>query len=138
VKVVLDTNVLVAAFAARGLCGTVFAACLEWHEIVLSEHILGELRRHLRGKIKLPAVHADAILAFLREHAEIVTPSNVEAGACRDPTDLAVLGTASAGAADVLVTGDRDLLELRTFRGIPILTPRAFHGRIRRFPQQSH
>jgi putative PIN family toxin of toxin-antitoxin system len=134
VKVVLDTSVLVAAFAARGLCGAVVAACLAWHEIVLSEHILGELRRNLRGKIKLSAAHADAILAFLREHASIVTPDRVEAGACRDPTDLAVLGTAVAAAADVLVTGDRDLLELRIFRGTAILSPRAFHGRIRRLP----
>ncbi|MCX5655017.1 MAG: putative toxin-antitoxin system toxin component, PIN family [Planctomycetota bacterium] len=126
-RVVLDTNVLMAAFAAHGLCEAVFEACLASHEIVVSQHILGELRRHLRGKIKLPAARADAVLSFLRENAAVVTPAKVPADACRDPTDLAVLGTALAARADCLVTGDADLLELGAFRGIPILSPRAFH-----------
>ena len=60
----------------------------------------------------------------------MVRPAKVPAGACRDRTDLAVLGTALAAEADCLVTGDRDLLELKTFQGIPILSPRAFHDRL--------
>jgi putative PIN family toxin of toxin-antitoxin system len=131
VKVVLDTNVLLAAFAARGLCEAVFEACLASHEIILSEHILGELQRHLRGKFEVPGRQVDAILAYLRENATVVTPAKVPAGACRDRTDLAVLGTALAAEADCLVTGDRDLLDLKAFRGIPLLSPRAFHDRLR-------
>jgi putative PIN family toxin of toxin-antitoxin system len=131
VKVVLDTNVLVAAFATRGLCEAMFAACLASHEVILSGPILKELRRHLRGKLKMPARQADAILAFLREHAAIVRPAKVSADACRDRSDLMVLGTAAAAEADVLVTGDRDLLDVGEFHGIPILSPRAFHDRLR-------
>ena len=129
-KVVHDTNVLLAAFATRGLCEAVFEACLASHEIVLSEHILGELHRHLRGKFKIPARQVDAILAFLREEATVVSPAKVHPDACRDRTDLAVLGTAVAAEADCLVTGDRDLLTLKTFQGIPLLSPRAFHDRL--------
>jgi putative PIN family toxin of toxin-antitoxin system len=131
VKVVLDTNVLLAAFATRGLCEAVFEACLASHEIALSEYILRELRRHLAGKIKVPPRQADAILSFLREHATLVRPAKVPADACRDRNDLAVLGTALAAGADCLVTGDRDLLELGTYQGIPLLSPRAFHDRLR-------
>jgi putative PIN family toxin of toxin-antitoxin system len=131
VKVVLDTNVLVAAFATRGLCEAVFEACLASHEIILSEHILGELHRHLRGKFKMPLRQVDATLAFLREHATVVRPAKVPAGACRDRTDLAVLGTALAARADCLVTGDHDLLTLKRFQGIPLLSPRAFHDWLR-------
>ena len=129
--VVLDTNVLLAAFATRGLCEAVFEVCLAAHEIVLSEHILKELRRHLRVKFKVPASHADQVIAFLREHAALVKPAKVPASACRDHSDLPVLGTAVAAEADCLVTGDRDLLDLKEFRGIPILSPRAFHDRLR-------
>ena len=129
--VVLDTNVLLAAFATRGLCEAVFEVCLAAHEIVLSEHILKELRRHLRVKFKVPASHADQVIAFLREHAALVKPAKVPASACRDRSDLPVLGTAVAAEADCLVTGDRDLLDLKEFRGIPILSPRAFHDRLR-------
>jgi uncharacterized protein len=131
VKVVLDTNVLLAAFATRGLCEAVFEACLASHEIVLSEHILGELHRHLRGKFKVPERQVEAILSFLRESATVVAPAKVRPGACRDRTDLAVLGTALAAGVDCLVTGDRDLLVLKTFQGIPILSPRALHDRLR-------
>jgi len=131
VTVVLDTNVLLAAFATRGLCEAVFEVCLAAHEIVLSEHILKELRRHLRVKFKVPASRADQVIAFLREHAALVKPAKVPASACRDHSDLPVLGTAVAAESDCLVTGDRDLLDLKEFRGIPILSPRAFHDRLR-------
>ena len=130
-KVVLDTNVLVAAFATRGLCEAVLEVCLAGHDIVLSEPILRELGRHLRGKLKVPRAQAQAIVAFLREHAAVVVPAKVPADACRDRTDLAVLGTALAAEADCLITGDRDLLDLREFRGTAILSPRAFHDRLR-------
>ena len=130
-RVVLDTNVLLAAFATRGLCEAVFEVCLVSHEIVLSAHILKEFRRHLRGKLKLSAEQADAIVSFVRDHAQIIRPAKVQRDACRDRTDLPVLGTALAGGADCLVTGDRDLLDLGRFQSIPILSPRAFHDRLR-------
>ncbi|MFO8014364.1 MAG: putative toxin-antitoxin system toxin component, PIN family [Phycisphaerae bacterium] len=126
-KVVLDTNVLVAAFAARGLCEAVLEVCLTGHDLALSEHILTELRRHLRRTLKVPPAHADAVVAFLREQAEVVRPADVPADACRDPSDLPVLGTAVAAEADCLVTGDADLLDLDAYEGVAILSPRAFH-----------
>lgn len=130
-KVVLDTNVLLAAVATRGLCEAVFETCLAAHEIVLSEPILKELRRHLGGKFKLPPGQVAAILSLVREHATLVRPAKVPPGACRDKDDLAVLGTAAAARADCLVTGDRDLLVLREYQGIPILSPRGFHDWLR-------
>ncbi len=129
-RVVLDPNVLLAAFGTRGLCEDLYAACLEGHEIVASEHILGELRRHLTRAFRMPARQADEIVAFVREHSELVAPVKVPATACRDPDDLPILGTAVAARADVLVTGDRDLLELKSHGGIPIVTPRECHERL--------
>ncbi len=55
--------------------------------------------------------------------AVIVDPEPVERGACRHRKDLPVLGTAVAGDADCLVTGDNDLLVLKSFRGIRIIRP---------------
>jgi len=127
VKIVLDTNVLLAAFAAHGLCEAVYEACLVHHEIVLSQHILDEVRRHLPRMLKLPASVADEIVATIESHATIVTPAAVATDACRDKADLPVLGTLLAGQADCLVTGDDDLLSLGTFEGKPILTPRGLH-----------
>ena len=128
-RVVLDSNVIIAAFAARGMCADLLAVCLEQHRLVSSLHILVECRRHLVGKVRVPPEHADEIVAFLDELTEIVEPDPVDGSACRDPDDLPVLGTATAGRADVLVTGDRDLLDLGDHRGIPILSPRQAYER---------
>jgi putative PIN family toxin of toxin-antitoxin system len=125
-KVVLDTNVLVAAFAARGLCEAVLELCLESHEIVLSEPLLLEVQGSLRLKLRLPQPIAEEILDFLRAHSTLVEPEDVPADVCRDPDDLMVLGTAEAAGAGCIVTGDKDLLTLHAFRSIPIWTPRKF------------
>lgn len=107
------------------------AACVDGHEVILCEAILAEVRRHLAGKFKMPARQADEIVAFLREHAQLVEPAEVARDACRDPNDRMVLGAAVAGGADCVVTGDADLLVLKSFEGIPILTPRGFYDLVR-------
>jgi uncharacterized protein len=130
-RVVLDSNVLLAAFATRGLCEAVLTVCLNDHELVLSDAILVEVAKHLTGKFKMPLRQAAENVALLREHAQLVVPASVPAGACRDPADLAILGTAQSGAADALVTGDMDLLVLKRFAGVPILSPRQFYDMLR-------
>jgi uncharacterized protein len=129
-KVVLDANVLLAAFGTRGLCESLYDACLASHEISASEHLLHELRKHLVGKFKMPTELADDIVALVRDRATLVAPASVPADACRDADDLPILGTAVAGCADCLVTGDRDLLTLGSFAGVPILSPRELYGRL--------
>lgn len=129
-RVVLDTNALLAAFAARGLCESLVAVCLHAHEIVLSEYILGELDRNLEVKLRMPSEQRREIESLLREHATVVVPAALATGSCRDASDLPVLGTAVAGNADALVTGDAQLLTLAEFRGVPILSPRAFYDRL--------
>lgn len=129
-RIVLDTNVLVAAFATRGLCEALFAACLEGHDLVTSEHILGELGRHLAGKLRIPPRRVQEIVAFVREQSRLVKPASVPAEACRDPDDLPVLGTAIAGRADLLVTGDADLLSLGQHASVAIVSPRGCYERL--------
>ena len=84
----------------------------------------------LRRKVRLPAPRAAAIRRYLEEHVRVVTPAAVEGDACRDPGDLPVLGTALSAGADCIVSGDKDLLGLGSFRGIPILGPLALWERI--------
>jgi len=131
VRVVLDANVLLAGFGTRGLCEALISVCLESHQLIVSQPLLTETRRYLTTTFKLPAARADEIIAFLREHAHVVKPSVVAVSACRDPDDLPVLGTAVAGRASLLVTGDKDLLVLREHAGIPIVTPRECYDRLR-------
>jgi putative PIN family toxin of toxin-antitoxin system len=126
-----DTNVLLAAFATRGLCEAVMAVCLERHEIILSDFIVEEVSRNLAGKFKMPRKRTKEILSFLREQGIFVKPADVERDACRDSKDLKILGTAVAGRADCVITGDKDLLVLERFREIAILSPREFYDLLR-------
>ncbi len=125
-KIVLDANVVVAAFATRGLCESIVELCLDSHEIIVSEHLLDEIHRNLLKKIKLPKKGANQIIAFLRENSSIVRPTPLPSQSCRDPDDVPILGAALAAKADVIVTGDKDLLVLKRFKRIPILTPKQF------------
>lgn len=125
-KVALDSNVVIAAFAGRGLCSDVFEHCLYEQIIVLSDVLLQEIHRNLCKKIKVPQAKADNVLQFLSSETEIVEPAKLSKDMCRDASDVEVLGTAIAGKAEVIVTGDSDLLVLKKFQSIPILTPRSF------------
>ena len=125
-RLVLDSNVLIAAFVARGVCADLPEHAVRVHEPITSEFILEEIHRTLREKIRVTASQAAQAVKLLRTRFDIVEPVAIEEDACRDPEDLPVLGTAVAASCDVLVTGDKDLLELETFRGIPIVSPRDF------------
>lgn len=125
-RIVLDANVIVAAFAARGLCDSVLELCLDRHDIMLSEPLLDEIRKNLRKKTKLPIQVIEQIEHLLRENGTIFVPESISPDACRDPNDAHVLGLASAWQAECLVTGDNDLLVLKQFRQCRILNPREF------------
>lgn len=125
-KIVLDANVVVAAFASRGLCESIFEFCLSEHEVIVCVDLLDEIVRNLRLKIGLPAVVADGIKALLQDNGIVVNPVPLPADVCRHPDDVKILGLAIASRADCIVTGDKDLLVLENYEGIPILSPRSF------------
>lgn len=130
-RVVFDSNVLIAAFATHGLCHSLFEICLRGHEIVLSAQILDEVEGKLRKKVKVPAAAVREIRAFLEAHCLLERPVPVPADACRDPKDLPILGLAAAAHADCLVTGDEDLLVIGKYHESSILTPRQLYDRLR-------
>jgi putative PIN family toxin of toxin-antitoxin system len=123
--VFLDTNVLVAAFATRGLCADVFRLTLAAHEMVVSEQVMTELERTLREKIGLPERELRSVLSLVREEATLAREAEATVSV-RDPSDTPILAAALASGADVLVTGDRDLLELEQPVRIRIVSPRGF------------
>ena len=96
------------------------------HTLVTGEVVLAELSRVLASRIGVPGERVAAIDAFLREHEVVPKPDQPSAVAIRDEDDRWVLASALEGNADVLVTGDRDLLDVAGDAPIPILTPRSF------------
>ena len=125
-KVLLDTNVIFSAFAARGLAQAVFELCLERYTIVISEHILSELSSHLHKKLKMPDQKVQLILDYLREYCLLGEEAPVGKIACRDEEDIHILGLAEKANPAYIITGDEDLLVLKEHRPVPILSPREF------------
>jgi putative PIN family toxin of toxin-antitoxin system len=132
VRVFLDTNVLASAFATRGLCSDVLRAVVSEHELLVGEVVIAELRRVLRTKIRVPAALIADIEQFLRDHEIVPKPERPAAVKLRDPDDRWIVASAVAGRADLLVTGDRDLLEMAGQLPIPVLDPRGFWNLLRR------
>lgn len=131
-RVFLDTNVLVSAMATRGICADVLRVVIADHALVVSETVLEELRRVLRRKLGVPPETVEAVEAFLRRHGKVIDrapPLGIE---IRDPCGVAVLEQAVAGQGVVLVTGDRDLLEIEQAVPIRIVSPRGLWEELRR------
>ncbi len=131
-RVFLDTNVLVSAFATRGVCADVLRVVLAEHTLVTSNLVLRELRRVLRTRIKLPAQTIDEIETFLREYEVSPDPEAPSDLPIRDADDRWVLASAIEGTVDVLVTGDRDLLDVAAEASFRIVNPRGFWQLVRR------
>ena len=125
-KLVLDTNVLIAAFVARGVCHELLEHCARQHELVTSAKILAEFEEKLLNKFKVPPADALEVINLMTLNMTSVTPEPLEAAVCRDPDDDWVLATAAAGGCECIVTGDKDLLVLKSFQDIAILAPSEF------------
>lgn len=130
-KVFLDTNVLVSAFATRGLSADLFDLVLIEHEFITGRAVLGELEKALRLKIKLPATRCAEILEFVAGEAEFIVEDAPEADCDADSDDRRVLGEAIAGQADAFVTGDAAVAGLERLGAMRILTPRQFWESLR-------
>ena len=126
-KAVFDTNVFVAAFVTEGVCAKLLGrARRKQLDLVISPFILEEFKNVLSKKFFASKEQTKATIGLILEAAQVVSPASKVSAVCRDPDDDQILSCALSAKADYLVTGDSDLLELKEFHGIRILTPGAF------------
>jgi uncharacterized protein len=133
-KVFVDTSVLVSAMATRGLCADVLREILTSHQLVVSVPLFNELKRVLREKLRIPRELIDDAMEMLQQDAHFATPSTLSDVKIRDKDDLMILSSALNGNADLLVTGDKELLDLSEIEGMEIVSPRGFWERMRTPP----
>ncbi len=122
-KIFLDTNVLVSAFATRGTCADLLRYILVERELLVGEVVIVELRRALRERFKVPTGTLDDIEELLRERPVVPRPRRHLNLGLVDTDDEWVVASAVAAQAEVLVTGDAGLLEYRD-PPLPIVNPR--------------
>ena len=131
-RAVVDTNILVRALIRpQGVVGPILRYLRQGrYTLLYSDATLNELvdvlnRPRIRDKYGLSDEDIRTVVALILRRGEHVVP-NVPVTACRDPHDNKFLEVAVSGEADVIVSGDDDLLALSPFQGIPVISPRGF------------
>ena len=121
-RVVLDTNILISAFIfPGGPLEAVYRLVLEGRvELVTSRPLLIELGRVLTEKFDWDSSRADEVVAQVARLAQVVRPTETVREIAADPSDDRVLEAAAEGGAEVIVSGDRHLLRLGTWRAVRI------------------
>lgn len=128
-RVVLDTNVIVSGLGWRGAPAAILDAVGDGRLVfVTSAPLLAELRRVLEYPKLAKVIQGGAQLTDLVAASGIVVVPNRVLTVVSDDDDNRVLEAAIEGAANYIVSGDADLLDLGTFQGIPIITPGEFCG----------
>jgi putative PIN family toxin of toxin-antitoxin system len=136
VRVVIDTNVFASALIRRqGTTGQVLRHLRDGRFLLIySVSLLVELvevlsRPSIQEKYHIQSGDISALINLIRLRGELVSPTR-KIEACRDPKDNCVLEAAVAGEADMIVSGDTDLLDMIDFESIPILRASEFLARI--------
>jgi putative PIN family toxin of toxin-antitoxin system len=125
-RIVLDSNVIIASFATEGLCHVLFELCVDQHEIVISEQILHEVAEKLKSKLKLPTQIIEEIVDYLNEIALKELAPKIQKRISRDISDDFILSLADVSNSDYIITGDNDLLILKIYKSTRIIKPREF------------
>jgi putative PIN family toxin of toxin-antitoxin system len=130
-KVFLDTNVLASAAATRGLCADGLRQVFASHQLFISDQVLNELNRVLRFKFGVGQDLIDDFIWLLQQDTVLAQPARLPRVELQDRDDLPVLAAAIAAGAEVLVTGDKELLDLAHIENLEILSLRHFWEKLK-------
>jgi hypothetical protein len=123
-RLVVDSNVWISALVFGGQTRKVFERIVQnGDDLIVSEAIYSEVRRILHRKFPEFVLDFEGLLVALLPRIIKVELGSITIEVCRDPNDNLVLETAVIGRTTVIVSGDKDLLVLKTYQGIHILTP---------------
>ena len=133
-RVFLDTNVLVSAVATRGLCADVLREILVSHQLVVSNPLIFELKNILHTKIGLPQEIISDFVEVLAQDFVLSENTDLVTIDINDKDDIFILSTALNGNAELFVTGDEELLELKKIQSMRIISPRKFWETLKNQP----
>ncbi len=127
-KVVFDTNVFVAAILTEGLCARLLRrARLRDFSLIACPCIIYEIRKVLSGKFKLPQHEISTSIDIINEAlADIISSDIPTVSICKDRDNNKIIACAVAAKAHYLVTGDAELLGLKQYKNVKIISPRDF------------
>lgn len=126
IKVLPDTNIIISAvFWGGNPYEVIIKGILEKYQLVTSTEILDEVADKLRNKFKFPEENIQKLIDILLTYCHVIEPTT-KFNVVRDKTDNKIIECAFDSKADYIVTGDPDLLILKEFKGIKIVTAKKF------------
>ncbi len=130
-KVVLDTNVVVSGIFYSGPPSDILRA---WEQrrfrLVLTLPIFEEYKDvAVRIGVHFPAININRLMDLIIVESDLCSPVALAHPVCTDPKDDKFIAAAIGGKADVIISGDKHLLEVSGYHGISVLTPRVFIDR---------
>lgn len=125
-KILFDTNVIISGFISQGYTFDVIKDAIFKHELYYTEYVLNEVQKNLSKKFAVSDKTTTYIIRTIEKHfIKGKTATKVEE-VCRDPKDNQVLADAVINNIEILITGDNDLLELKSYEGIQIILPKNY------------
>lgn len=132
--VVLDSGIWISAFQFGGTPQAALDLVFSDHTVAICDQIVAEVRATLVRKFSWKD---EEVLAILREYISDGTHVEVSGtlhGVCRDPKDDMVFECAVEAHAEIILSGDHDLMSVKTYNGIQVLTARQFLDRSTTLP----
>lgn len=138
IRAVLDTNTLVSA-----VINVPFSPSQEIYQNFIDKHFLLIVSPSLLAEVD-EVLHRERVMKFHKRSAEklqeimneltilsYIVPGNTKIEVVRDPNDNKIISAALEGKVDYIVSRDKDLLDLKEYQGIKIVTPEEFMGILR-------
>ncbi len=126
--VVFDTNVYISALITEGVCAKILRrARLREFSLILCPFIITEIKQILSEKFKIPKNEIPSAIEIIQEAvSDVVYPDIPVPEICNDRDDNHIIACALASGADYLITGDAELLRIKRYKKLRILSPRDF------------
>jgi len=130
-KIFIDTNVFVSAVATRGLCADVIREVFVSHQLIISAPLLAEIEKTLKNKFEVPYELTRELIELIERDTLLSIPAALPDIKIQDKDDIIILSSALNGNADLFITGDKELLELRKVKNMEIVSPRMFWEKLK-------
>lgn len=126
-RLLLDSNIYISAILFGGKPKEIINLARNRKiEVIISEYVLWEIREVLSRKFKIPDSRLNIIEHDILSLAKLVATTTTLNVVSEDPADNAIVACAVDGDADIIVTGDKAILNLKRYKNIQILTPANF------------
>ena len=125
-RILFDTNVIISGFVSQGYSFDVIKDTANKHEVYCTEYLLKETQKSLSTKFPLSRETINSIISTVKKQFIGGKTANTVEKISRDPKDDQILADAVINNIDIIITGDKDLLELKNYKGIKIIMPRDY------------